>query len=76
MLKVFIKLRKKLWLQPKWRILRIYTKTLPRKKIERLKEILIKQLDRSDISEVERAYLRGKLEIVNLLLVDERHKRV
>jgi len=67
MLKIFIKIRKKFWLQPKWRILRIYTKTLPRKRIEALRDSLKIQLN-SNISDNEKAYLRGKLEIVKLLL--------
>lgn len=75
MLKIFIKIRKHLWLKPKWKILRIYTKTLPRNKIEKLKELLIKQLDK-DITEIDRAYIKGKLEIINLLLEDARIKKV
>ena len=64
-----------MWLQPKWRILRIYTKTLPRDKIEKLKEILIIQLNK-DLSKEDKAYIRGKLEIINLLLLDEKPKKV
>jgi hypothetical protein len=70
MLKIFIKIRKKFWLQPKWRILRIYTKTLPRKKVEKLKDSLIKELDNKP-NEIRAAYLKGKLEIVKLLLDEE-----
>jgi len=74
MLKIFIHIRKTLWLQPKWRILRIYTKTLSRKKIENLKDILIKEIN--ETKGEKKAYLKGKLEIVNLLLQDEEYKKV
>lgn len=72
---MFIKARKNLWLKPKWKILRIYTKTLERKKIEQLKELLISQLGK-ETDDVKRAYIQGKLEIINLLLKDERAEKV
>lgn len=67
MLKIFIRIRKRFILQPKWRILRIYTKTIPKRKIIELKENLKEQLCTSK-SEIEKTYIEGELDIINLLL--------
>ena len=63
-------MRKKFWLQPKWKILRIYTKTLPRKKVEDLRDSLsVSYANEKD--EMKKAYLKGKLKIIKLLLDEE-----
>jgi hypothetical protein len=67
MIKAFIFLRKIFYVKPKWKILRIYTKTISRKKIELLQRALLTELH-SSVDVEEAAFLRGKLEIINLLL--------
>ena len=75
MLKPIIYLRNKLWIEPKWKILRIYTKTLPRSQVEELRDSLYKE--KEDCKEpIKHSYLKGKLEIVNLLLDEEETKKV
>lgn len=68
MIKLFIAIRKRLWTKPKWRILRIYTKTIRRKTIEELRGALMLELKDVELEDTEIKFLEGKLYIVNLLL--------
>ena len=67
MIKMFIQIRKVLWTKPKWRILRIYTKTISRSKIELLKRTIELEIEKSDDPNTI-LFLEGKLVIINLLL--------
>ena len=64
---MFIQIRKVLWTKPKWRILRIYTKTISRSKIELLKRTIELEIEKSDDPNTI-LFLEGKLVIINLLL--------
>lgn len=67
MLKIFIKIRKIFWIKPKWRILRIYTKTISRKKIELLRKSITEELLICEDDDYAN-FLKGELHFINLLL--------
>lgn len=67
MFRPLIILKKYLFTKPKWRILRIYTKEIKRTKIEEL--VLLIEQDQKETSDLyHKEYLRGKLEILNMIL--------
>jgi hypothetical protein len=67
MFRPYIILKKYLFTKPKWKILRIYTKQIKRRKIEELLSIL-KDEAASSNDILYQEYLRGKIEILNIIL--------
>jgi hypothetical protein len=67
MFRPFIMLKKFLFVKPKWRILRVYTKQIKRKKLLELVSLLSQEA-RESKSVLDKEYLRGKIEILNIIL--------
>lgn len=67
MFRPLISIRKHLFTKPKWKILRIYTKQIKRSKLEDLLGMLQDEEQKTD-DVLYLEYLRGKIEILTLLL--------
>jgi len=65
MFRPLIILKKYLLVKPKWKILRIYTKQISRKKLEDLRSALLEELKDPDTN---KDFISGKIEILNILL--------
>ncbi len=67
MYKVFIKIRKYLYLKPKFKYIRITNKIIRRDKLELLMLDLETRIGKLD-NETDRAFLRGQIKIIKFLL--------
>lgn len=65
MFRPLIILKKYLFIKPKWRILRIYTKQISRNKLEDLRSALLDELRSPDANS---DFISGKIDILNILL--------